>query len=91
MSGAAFDIQSLTRSLDTLDAKGPVSRNVQTAFRLQQIVNLILGDIAAAGAGHFVLSEDWTEVNRTAYEADVTAAISAGATVSGNLKALVKA
>jgi|ERR1035437_829896 hypothetical protein len=60
-ASVAFDIQNLTKRLDTLDAKGPTSRNIQSAFALAQTINSLLYEIAQGGAGDYTLSEDFLE------------------------------
>ncbi len=91
MASIAFDIQNLAKKLDRLDAKGPTSRNLQSAWAMAQTINSLLQATKADGAGHYTLSEDWTEATRTPYEAAVDAAQVALTAALAQLKVLVKA
>lgn len=62
----AFDIQNLKRRLDTLDAKGPISRGLQAALAMAQATNSLLYQIqnpdpstGAISQGTFLRSEDF--------------------------------
>lgn len=90
MAQPAFDIQNLTRNLDTLDSPGPVARNMQQAFVLAQMTLQALKDVGGDGstASTYTLPENWLEANRATFKTDVDAAIAAAATVLANLKAI---
>lgn len=92
MASVSFDIQNLVKKLDRLDAKGPTSRNLQSAWAMAQTINSLLQAIKADGtAANYTLSEDWAEADRAAYKTAVDACQTALTTALGQLKTLVKA
>lgn len=93
----AFDLQNLNKRLDTLDAKGPLSRGHQTSWALCQAINSFLldvkgnatnGTIATSG---YRLGEDWAEADRATYEGHIDTATTKIVEAMAELKALVKA
>lgn len=90
MAAVAFDIQNLSRKIDTLDAKGPVDRNLQSALAMALTVNSLLQQIAVAGAAKYELSEAWTEATRAAYETAIDAAQVGVTAAVTKLKTLTK-
>ena len=90
MASVAFDLQNLSRRLDTLDAKGPVDRNIQSASALALTITSLLQQLQEGGAGAFELSEAWTDATRTPYEAAVVAAQVGCTALVTKLKVLAK-
>ena len=90
MASVSFDIYNITKKLDTLDAKGPTDRNIQSAFYMGQTIASMLLAIKAGGASNYTLSEAWTEATRATYETAVDDAFTAQKNANTQLKALIK-
>jgi hypothetical protein len=94
----AFDLQNLNKRLDTLDAKGPLSRGHQSSWAMLQAILSFLREIqnpdpvtGTVTSGEYLLSEDWAEADRATYETAVDTALADVATAMAELKTIVKA
>lgn len=87
MASIAHDQLNAPKSLDVSDNAGPNARDVESAIRNASEVNSLLFKIKQAGAGKYLLSENYTGT-RSAYEALVDTAVSACKTSFAALKAL---
>jgi hypothetical protein len=90
MAQPAFDLQNLSRKLDTLDSTGPTARNVQQCFWLANAALSLLYSLTTPGAGNYVRSEDWSAADQAAYETAVDAAVAGAKDALAALKTLCK-
>lgn len=90
MSNIAHDKVGVPKAIASLDSPGPIARSIQSAFQMVSEVQGFVRTVKADGTGKYLLSEQWTEGTRAAFETNIDDLGTALGTAAAELKALLK-